>query len=301
MPDNLVNPAERLLPDGQRIGPIGFGCWRLTGTSDAENARLVSAAVDLGMTLIDNADVYGLDWNGAGFGACEEALGRVLARDKGLRNRITLATKGGIIPGVPYDSSARNIVAACEASLRRMGVEQVDLWQIHRPDHFAHPSEVAAAFEDLRNRGLVRAFGVSNHTPAQTRALSAHLGQPLVTTQPEFSCVALAPMRDGTFDLCTETGTVPLAWSPLAGGRIATGEGVRAELLTVLDELAERERVTRSAVAVAFVLAHPAGAVPLLGTQQPARLAELAAATGVRLDRTDVYRIIQASDGAPLP
>ncbi|MFM2115367.1 MAG: hypothetical protein RI908_1108, partial [Actinomycetota bacterium] len=109
------------------------------------------------------------------------------------------------------------------------------------------------------------------------------------------------PMRDGTFDLCLEEGITPLAWSPLAGGRLASGDGIRPELLSVLDELAMRENASRTAVAIAFVLAHPVDVVALVGTQQPDRLTDLANATRVSLNRTDVYRIVQASDGVPLP
>jgi predicted oxidoreductase len=212
-----------------------------------------------------------------------------------------LATKGGIVPGVPYVSEPEYLVAACEASLRRLGVDHVDLYQIHRPDPFTHPAAVAAAFVSLRERGLVREFGVSNHTPAQTAALQAHLPFPVASTQPEFSVVALQSLRDGTLDQCAALGIRPLAWSPLAGGRLATGDGVRPELLAVLDRLAEREGVTRAAVAVAFVLAHPTRPVAIVGTQQPARLTELAAATSVHLDRRDVYDLVVASDGVPLP
>lgn len=301
MPANLVNASPRLLGGELAVGPVAFGCWRFTGSSDADNARLVSAALDAGMNLVDTADVYGLDWGGTGFGTCEEALGRVLAADPSLRARMVLATKGGIIPGVPYDSSAAYIVSACEASMRRMGVDHVELYQIHRHDFFTHPHEVAGAFASLHGRGLVSMFGVSNFTVTQTLALLAHVEVPLATTQPEFSCAQLSPMRDGTLDLCMEEGIVPLAWSPLAGGRLATGEGLRPELVTVLDDLAAREGVTRAAVAVAFVLAHPSQAVAIVGTQTPSRLAELAAATGVTLTREDVYRVVQASEGAPLP
>lgn len=301
MSENLVSNDVRPLGDDVEVGPIGFGCWRLTGSSDADNSRLVSSAIDLGMNLIDTADVYGLDWGGTGFGACEEALGRVLARDPGLRDRMVLATKAGIIPGVPYDSSSEYLISACEASLRRLGVDHVDLYQIHRPDLFTHPEEVAVTFTSLRDRGLVSMFGVSNHTPAQTMALSAYVEEQLVSTQPEFSCAALGAMRDGTFDLCMEQGMRPLAWSPLAGGRLATGEGMRPELLDVLDELAARENVSRAALAVAFVLAHPADAVALVGTQRIDRLEELATALDVTLTRSDVYRIVVASEGIPLP
>jgi aryl-alcohol dehydrogenase-like predicted oxidoreductase len=301
MDDNLVSDAMRRLGDEVEIGPIGFGCWRFTSSSDSHNTALISTALDLGMNLIDTSDVYGLDWGGSGFGSCEEALGRVLAGTPSLRERMVLATKGGIIPGVPYDSSGAYLIAACEASLRRLGVDYVDLYQVHRPDMFTHPEEIAVAFASLRDRGLVSMFGVSNYTPSQTMALSAYVEEPLVSTQPEFSCATLAPLRDGTLDLCMEEGITPLAWSPLAGGRLATGHGLRPDLLSVLDELAEREGVSRAAIAIAFVLAHPADAVALVGTQTPERLTEIVASTHVQLSRTDVYRIVVASDGVPLP
>lgn len=292
--------TERDLSTLGTVGPISLGCWRLTG-SDEENIAIVTTAVDLGMTLLDNADVYGLNWGGTHFGACEEALGRVFTAVPGLRERVVLASKGGIIPGVPYDSSAAYIISACEASLRRMNVDVIDLYQIHRPDMFTHPEEVAEAFTSLRSRGLIRECGVSNYTVPQTLALNGFLDTGLATTQPQFSAAHLEPMRDGTFDLCMEAAITPLAWSPLAGGRIATGEDIRPELLTVLDELAARENVTRWAIAIAFVLAHPSHPVAIVGTTKTERLYELAKATSVNLSRTDVYRIVQASEGIALP
>ena len=292
--------TPRTLGSLGQVGPLSFGCWRLTG-SDSANSRVISAAIDAGMNLVDNADVYGLDWGGTHFGACEEALGRVLAAMPGLRNRIVLATKGGIIPGVPYDSSSRYLIKACEASLSRLGVDHVDLYQIHRPDHYAHPQEIATAFESLRSRGLVREFGVSNYTPSQISALNSFMEQGLVSVQPQFSANHLDPMRDGTFDLCQESSLTPLAWSPLAGGALATGVGIRSELIAILDDLAIRESVTRSAVAIAFVLAHPAQPVAIIGTQNVTRIGELSHSTKISLSRTDLYSIIQASDGEPLP
>jgi predicted oxidoreductase len=296
----LVDGAARRI-GALECGPIGFGCWRFTDADPGRSAALLEAAIEAWMTLVDNADVYGLDWGGSGWGTCEENLGAALAHRPTLRDRIVLATKGGIVPGVPYVSDPAYLVAACEASLRRLGVDHVDLYQIHRPDPFTHPAAVAHAFESLRERGLVREFGVSNHTPSQTAALQAHLPFPLASTQPELSVVALQPLRDGTLDQSAALGITPLAWSPLAGGRLATGDGVRPELVDVLDRLAEREGVTRAAVAIAFVLAHPSRPVAIVGTQQPARLAELAVAATVHLDRRDVYDLIVASDGVPLP
>ena len=292
--------GDRDLSSLGTVGPLSLGCWRLTG-SDDDNIATVTNAVDLGINLIDNADVYGLDWGGTHFGACEEALGRVFAAVPGLRDRVVLATKGGIIPGVPYDSSGDYLIAACEASLRRMNVDTIDLYQVHRPDMLTHPEEVAAAFTSLRTRGLVKEFGVSNYTVPQTLALNGFLDSGLATTQPQFSAAHLEPLRDGTLDLCMEAAITPMAWSPLAGGRLATGEGVPAELLTVIDELAARENVTRSAIAIAFVLAHPSKPIAILGSTQPERLQEIAKATTVQLSRTDWYRIVQASEGVPLP
>jgi predicted oxidoreductase len=283
------------------VGPIALGLWRFTTTKLDDAIGLVDTALDLGMNLVDNADVYGFDWGGSGFGACEELLGRVLAVRPDLRDRMVLATKGGICPPVPYDSGGRALRDACEASLRRMGVERIDLYQVHRPDSYTHPAEVAATLDALVDEGKVAAVGVSNHTPSQVAALTAHLATPLATVQPEFSAVHLDPIRDGTLDQCAATGTVPLAWSSLAGGRLATGEGVASDLLSVLDGLAERESVDRATVAVAFVLAHPTAPVAIVGTQQPARLEAQVGAASVRLDRSDVYSIIQASDGVPLP
>lgn len=283
------------------VGPIGFGCWRLTTPSTAEAASLVEHALDKGCTLIDTADVYGLDWGGTGFGTCEERLGEVLRQRPQLRERMVLATKGGIIPGTPYDSSAAAITAACEASLRRLRVDHVDLYQIHRPDMYTHPAEVAAALTSLRDRGLVGEVGVSNHTPAQVAALQAHLPLPLATTQPEFSAAHTAPMRDGTLDQALQLGLTVLAWSPLAGGRLATGDGCRPGLVTVLDRLAAERGTDRSTVALAFVLSHPSAPVAIIGTQKAARITEATQAVHLTLTRADVYALVEASEGVPLP
>ena len=290
----------RTLGSQENVFPLSLGCWRLTGPDD-NNRRLINTALDHGITLIDNADVYGLDWGGTHFGACEEALGRVFASEHGIRDRIILATKVGIVPGTPYNSSYEYIVSACEASLQRMNVEYVDLLQIHRPDVLSHPEEVATALESLKQRGLVRDCGVSNYSPSQTLALNAFMNDGLVSTQPEFSALHLDPMRDGTFDLCMEAGLTPLAWSPLAGGRLANGDSVPPALLEVLDALAQREEVSRATIALAFVLAHPSAPIAIIGTQRPERIPELVSATTVTLSRSDVYSIIEASDGVPLP
>ena len=302
---NLVDGTPRELGgSGLVSGPLALGTWRFVHTDVAEATRVLEAELDAGMNLVDTADVYGLDWGGSGFGAVEELIGRVLAASPGLRDRIVLASKGGIRPPLPYDSSARALAAACHDSLRRMGVDVIDLYQVHRPDLFAHPAEVASALVALRDAGKIRAVGVSNHTAWQTESLRAHLadaGIALASTQPELSVAHLQPLRDGTLDVAMRYGLGVLAWSPLAGGRLVAGDDVRPDLLSVLDRLADRERVDRAAVALAFVLAHPARPVAIVGSQRPERLAAAAAATTVRLDRNDVYDLVEASEGVPLP
>jgi predicted oxidoreductase len=302
MTESLVNAAPRRL-GSRTVGALSFGCWRFTSRDIGEAGALLDTALELGMNLVDTADVYGLDWNGTGFGSVEELLGRVIADRPQRREAMVLATKGGIIPGIPYDSSPAALHSALDASLRRLGVEHVDLYQVHRPDMFTHPEVLADTLRSFIDSGRVSMVGVSNVTVAQTRALRAHLGDALVSTQPEFSAAQLDPLRDGTFDLCMELDITPLAWSPLGGGRLLDDNdaSVRPELRLVLDEIAGREGVSRACVAVAFVLAHPARPIAILGTQQPDRLRELNRAARVKLDRADLYRIIVASEGVPLP
>jgi len=212
-----------------------------------------------------------------------------------------LATKGGITPPVPYDSSGRYLRKALDDSLRRLRTDRIDLYQIHRPDLYSHPADVAATLDEFVDAGKVRAVGVSNHTPAQVEALSTHLRHRLVSIQPEYSVSHLAPQRDGTLDQAMRLGLVPLAWSPLGGGGIVTGGGIRTELSIALDRLAGREGVDRASIALAFVLAHPSKPVAIIGTQNPERLAAAEKALGVRLERRDVYDLIQASEGQALP
>ena len=216
----------------------------------------------------------------------EVLLGRLFAADPGLRRAMVLASKGGIIPGVPYDSSADYLTAACEASLRRLGTDHLDLFQVHRPDVLTHPAEVARALEGLVASGKVRSVGVSNYTPSQTAALVAHLSIPLASLQPEFSPLAIEPLTDGTLDLAMQHGIGVLAWSPLAGGRLgAPGDDERAQhVCAELDVQAIRCGVSRSAAAYAWLMAHPAGVIPIVGSQQVHRIREAADAYRGRLD-----------------
>ena len=253
--------------------------------------------------------MYGCD-GGGNFGDAEELLGKVLSAAPHLRERMLIATKGGIDLGVPYDSSAHYIRKAVDASLRRMQIDVIDLYQIHRPDFLGHPEEIAQVLTELKEAGKIREVGVSNYTPSQFRALQAWLPFPIATHQPEFSCWSHAPLRDGILDQCLEHRVTPLAWSPLGGGRLALSiedaserpEGRRlVDLLGVLDEIANEQSVSRTAVALAWILVHPSGAMPIIGTQRAHRIRESVDALKVRLTRSDWNRILVAAQGEPLP
>ena len=294
--------TRQLGQSGIAVSALAWGMWRFKGGDVRQAASLVHAALDSGITLFDTADVYGPD-NGEPFGAAEALLGRVLQAEPGLRSRIVLATKGGIAIGVPYDSSAACLVAACEASLRRLGTERVELYQIHRPDILAHPEDVAGAFDRLRESGKIAAAGVSNYSPAQTEALLRFMPFPLATIQPELSALAIGPIEDGTLDLAIRERLGVLAWSPLGGGRLAQDAAdPRARAVAAcLDGVAQRCDASRTAVAYAWVMAHPAAPVPIVGSQTPERIREAGQALAVQMTRAEWYGIYAASRGAPLP
>ena len=233
---------------------------------------LLETALECGMNLVDTADVYGFDWGGTGFGQVEEILGKVLASAPGLRDRMVLATKGGITPPTPYDSSPAYIRAACEASLRRLQVDVIDLYQIHRPTCTPTPPRSPPTLAALRAEGKIREVGVSNHTPAQVAALAAHLPFPLVSDQPEYSALQLAPLRDGTLDDCMRTGIVPLAWSPLGGGRLRPATACRPHCSPSSTASPNARASTGARSRLAFVLAHPSAPIAIIGTQNPARI-----------------------------
>jgi predicted oxidoreductase len=282
---------------------MAWGMWRLAGDDLASATARVEAALEAGINFFDTADIYGPD-NGEPFGAAEALLGRVLAAAPSLRERMIIATKGGIEMGVPYNSSAEYLVNACEASLRRLGVERVELYQIHRPDSLTHPAEVAGAFEKLRVAGKIAEAGVSNYTTAQVAALAAHMPFPLASIQPEFSALTIGPVSDGVLDQAMELGLGVMAWSPLGGGRLG-GAGVadaRAKaVIGALDVLAKDHRASREAIAYAWIMAHPAKPIPIVGSQRPERIAASAEALNIALSRTEWYGVLTAAREEPLP
>jgi len=285
------------------VSSMSWGMWRFAGRSVADARSLVEAALGAGITLLDTADIYGFNGSG-GFGDAEALLGQVFAEAPGLRDRMALATKGGIMPPLPYDSSPAYLEAALDASLKRMGIPRVDLYQIHRPDILTHPHEIARFAEKAYALGKIAAFGVSNMTPAQTSALLSFMPRelPLSTIQPELSPLCLDTISDGTLDLAIQHDFAVLAWSPLGGGRIAGPTNDReASVAAALDDVARAHSVSRTAAAYSWIMAHPSHPIPIVGSQNAERIHEAADAFKVNWTRESWYAVLVASRGEKLP
>ena len=297
-------PASRPLGEsGLSVSPLAWGMWRFGGDDVTAARGLVEAAMEAGITLFDTADIYGFD-GARGFGDAETLLGRVFAESPGLRRRMVLASKGGIDPGAPYDQSADYLERAIDASLTRLGVERIDLYQIHRPDILAHPHEIARALQKAKALGKIGVIGVSNFTVAQTEALRRFMphGLKLASTQPELSPLTLAPIEDGTLDYAVVHGEAVLAWSPLGGGRILDARTERERAVAAaLDVVAEAQGVSRAAAALSWVMALPVRPIPIVGSQTRARILESADALKVSWTRKDWYAVLVASRGEKLP
>lgn len=295
----MTNPSPSPRPLGRSdiaVSPLAWGMWRLQGSDTAPVRALIDAALETGITLFDTADIYGFD--NAGFGAAEALFGRALAEAPALRGRMVIATKGGITPPVPYDSSASYLAEAVDASLRRLGVDVIDLYQVHRRDLLAHPQEVAGALARMVEAGKVRSLGVSNYSVHAFDALQRFLPVPLVATQPELSVLQTEPLFDGTLDRAMADDVAVLAWSPLGGGRLADGDGPAAQLLATIGADFGTDA---SAAALSWIMAHPARPIPIVGTQRPERLRAAADALRVTWTRERWYAVLQAGMGARLP
>jgi predicted oxidoreductase len=299
---------------------LAYGCWRVAGSWDpaevtpasrAAGRQAIIAAYEAGYTLFDNADIYCR-------GEAERVLGDALKEVSGMRDRVIVVTKGGIRPagdpqpGAPgrYDFSASHLIGACEQSLRRLGVEMIDIYLLHRPDYLADPQEVAQAFTQLKAAGKVRYFGVSNFRPMLVTALQAACPMPLVVHQVEISLARLDAFTDGTLDQCLIERITPMAWSPLAAGLIGAGanrllpsqQSYRPEpFLPELDAIAKARGTSRIVIALAWLLKHPAGIQPIVGTTNPDRIREAAKAADLELTREEWYRLLIAARGEPVP
>jgi predicted oxidoreductase len=305
-----------------QVTRLCYGAMRIAGGWDKAKVdaaaiergiKSLEAAVDAGYTFIDHADIYCR-------GMCEEIYGLALKRHPEWRDKLIVATKCGIRfedepPGTPqrYDFSAQHIRWSIDESLKRLNVERVDLYQLHRPDWLADPDEIASALVDIHRAGKVRYFGVSNFRPSLVAAVQRSLPFPLVSNQVEIHFLRLDCFEDGTLDQCLEKQMTPLAWSPLAGGRLGAAlddsrplpEAERdiaavARLKPLLRDVANAYNVTPLAILLAWQMRHPSKIIPILGSIRPETIREAAKAAEIELDRDNWYRILRAARGKKL-
>jgi len=292
----------------------GSGTWdpsEITPTHEEKAIAAVMAAYEAGYTHFDHADIYAR-------GESERIFGKALKEHKGMRDEIIITSKVGICfenepeKGDPHrwDFSKEHILWSCEQSLKRMGIDKIDLYLLHRPDSLAEPEEIASAFAELKKQGKVDQFGVSNFRPSLLTAVQKACDMPLITNQVQCSLGHLEFLGDGTLDQCLGDDITPMAYSPLAGGLLGNGAVVdkadpQAEgkqgLLDVLDAIASDHSTTRIVVALAWLLRHPSKIIPVIGSANPSNIKEAAKADDLDLSRTEWYRLLHAARMKGLP
>lgn len=291
---------------------ISLGCMRLPELDDKGLDAWLAAGVECGYTFFDHADIYG-------GGKSEELFAAMLARSSIRREDILLQSKCGIVRGQRFDFSKEYILSSTEGILQRLRTDYLDVLMLHRPDTLMEPGEIAAAFAELKDSGKVRHFAVSNMNPGQMELLRRDVEQPLIANQLQLSLCHTglidagfhvnmtddaAVARDGgILEYCRLHGITIQAWSPFQYGffeGVFLGDAKYPELNAVLDELAEARGVTSSAIAIAWLLRHPAGIQPVLGTTSAQRVREIAKAAEVEMSREEWYRLYLAA-GNQLP
>jgi predicted oxidoreductase len=307
------------LMDELGAGRVVYGCMRIGGAWSSEPPgeaereiafKALDAAREYGSRLFDHADIYGR-------GRSESLFGEWLRSRKVARQELILQSKCGIRPGegeLPdrYDFSREHILTSVAEMLRRLGVDFLDVLLLHRPDPLGDPEEVAAALAELRTRGWIRAFGVSNFSAAQVRLYQRALDEPIRVNQVELSLghagliessvqvnrSAPSPDAgsDGLLDFCRERDIDIQAWSPLSKGRAGSdrlGDTVRA--------IAARHAVEPETIQIAWLLRHPAKIHPVIGSTRPERIRAAFAASRLELSREDWYRLFNAAREGGLP
>jgi len=304
------------------VSRIALGCMRL-GEETKQAVATIRAALDQGITFFDHADIYGR-------GRREEVFAAIWDEVPSLRSRIVIQSKCGIrLAGEPdetapkrYDFDCEHIVNAVEGSLRRLKTDYLDVLLLHRPDPLVDFKEVARAFDTLHSAGKVRHFGVSNHTAAQLRLLRRWVDQPLITNQLQLSLVHTylldegivlnrdqpsGPIRGaGTFEYCRMHDITVQAWAPLARGllggrRPAREENAHPAVMAEISRLAMTKGVSKAAIAIAWLLRHPAGIQPIVGTKNPLHIIAACQACEIELTRVEWYNLFLAGRGRQLP
>lgn len=291
------------------ISRLIFGAWRLADVPGEANAdavaKKISMALEHGISTFDHADIYGNY-------TCEELFGDALIKHKIPRNKMQIITKCGIklvSSNRPehaiktYDTTRKHIIHSVERSLKNLRIDSIDLLLIHRPDPLMNPDDISEVFTELHKQGKVLQFGVSNFTTQQVRMLQSRLNVPLVSNQIEFSLLHTDPMYNGQLDQCIEMQMAPMAWSPLAGGRLFTRNDERSQnLRNCLTEMSKKYCVSHpETIAYAWLIRHPAGVFPVLGTGKEERLKAAVNALKVELEHEDWFHLLKAAVGHDVP
>jgi len=290
-------------------GDFALGTWRfLDGPNPLGATELISlfnASLEAGIDVLDTAEIYG------SYGV-EAAIGAALAEEPQLKEQLLIVTKAGIdIPSeekgharLPhYNATSTNLVTCAEKSLKLLGVETLDLFLVHRPDWLTHPEDTAAGLKQLLDQGKAKAIGVSNYTIHQFETLNQLLGGKLATNQVEFSPLHMDPLYDGVFDQCLQAPIRPMAWSPLAQGRVFDPNDEAATRLRLcLDELKDKyDGAGYDTLIYAWILSAPTRPTVILGTCKESRIPDAAKASEIQLERQDWYAIWQAAKGHGVP
>lgn len=295
MATNLIDIAP-----GLHFSKLVYGMWRLADADDTSPSAIQSTletCLSNGISTIDQADIYG------GYQA-EALLGAALKAAPGLRDQIQLVTKCGIIAPVGrhaaarvkhYDTGRAHIMASVDQSLGLMATDFIDLLLIHRPDPFMDAAETGRALDDLVASGKVRAVGVSNFKPHDLDLLQSAMTTKLVTNQIELSLLHRAPLTDGDLAYLQRKQMPVMAWSPLGGGRLF--DGSNAGLISRLEALASGHGVGTGAIALAWLLAHPAHILPLIGSNRRDRIEQLAKAYDIKIDRQTWFELLTIAQG----
>ena len=290
---------------------ISLGCMRMANLDDKRVDAIMDCALENGINYFDHADIYGR-------GNSEQLFGNYLKRHGGIRDKIFIQTKCAIHDG-QYDFSKEHIIASVEGSLSRLGIDYVDALLLHRPDTLMEPEEVAEAFELLEASGKVRHFGVSNHNPMQIELLKTAVKQPLLINQLQFSITEAgmvtsgmnanmkneeSVMHDGSVLEYSRIKNITIqTWSPFQCGFF---KGTFVDnpdfpvLNAKLEQIAEAYRISKTGVAAAWILRHPANMQLIAGTMNPEHLKDICQAADLTLTRTEWYEIYRAA-GHKLP
>ena len=291
---------------------IAVGCMRLLQRGEQNAAKLIEMSLERGFNFFDHADIYG-------GGGCEELFSKAYPLTPANREKILLQSKCGIIPRQRFDFSKEHILSSVEGILRRLRTDYLDVLLLHRPDTLMEPEEVAEAFDSLYDRGMVRYFGVSNQNPMQMRLLQKYLRRPIVADQLRLGLAHTgmidsglnvnmadepAVVRDGgVLEYCRLEEITIQPWSPFQFGNfegVFFGQERYAALEKKLRELGEKYGVSSTAIALAWILRHPANMMPVTGTTDPDRLGQCFDAAQVELTRQEWYDLYTAA-GNRLP